>query len=114
MDKVSSGHGPAEVSQQLAQLFASRGWLNQRLKLDYQGSRYWVSCGPDAFVAYRVNQDWGQSPGAPGWPVCIVTLQRVFDESDLFDRPDVSDMRSPSPTAQDWLAILANGQFKLA
>ncbi|MBI2919368.1 MAG: hypothetical protein HYY01_15455 [Chloroflexi bacterium] len=116
MDNVHHSHpeeGAAYLSQ-LASLFASKGWLNQRLRISYQDQDYWLSCTSESFCAYLVNQDGGISPGAPGWPVCMVTKAHVFDESDRSVRSVGSDLLSSSPRAQDWLAIMSNGSFKMA
>lgn len=100
--------GPDNLAQQFSELFANKGWLNQKLRISYRDQRYWLSCTPDSFCAYRVNEDGGLGPGVPGWPVCMVTRDNVFDESRM---PAVS---MPAPGAQEWLSILSDGHFELA
>lgn len=103
-----TGRGdPASMSQQMVTLFAQRGWLNQDLRITYQDKRYRISCTPDLFYAYRINEDWGIGPGAPGWPVCIITKNYVFDESHVSEPP------TARLTSQDWLNILSNSSFEL-
>lgn len=101
-------NSPGALTQQFSALFASKDWLNKDLKISYQSKKYRLSCSQEMFLAYQVNDNWGISPGAPGWPVCIVTRDYVTDGS---SGPDPSSTRL---STGDWLNILAQGGFELA
>lgn len=96
-----------DVWRQLTGIFASRGWLNKELRIRYQDKGYWISCNEERFFAYRINENGGLGPGVPGWPVCIIGQDYVFDESEM------SALTSPRLSMHDWLNIIANDNFEL-
>lgn len=93
--------GPAEKKakatlQKFVGIFENKGWLNQTLRVRYQGRKYRIFCSQTGFVAYRINDYCGVSPGIPGWPVCFVTTDQILEEVDL------SEFASTEPGAQEW------------
>ena len=98
---------PMDVLRKFVGVFASKGWLNQTLRIEHRDRRYRIICSESEFFAYRINDYCGISPGFPGWPVCIVTPNQVIEDSDL------SPFASTEPSAQDWLHCIADCDFKL-
>ena len=98
---------PIDVLRQFAGIFRDRGWLNNEFRIRYRDKRYWVSCNEERFFAYRINENCGLSPGVPGWPVCMVCQDYLFDES------GISDLTPTRLSTQDWLSIMANNDFEL-
>lgn len=71
---------PARVLALIQKLFTQWGIYNQKLTLQHEGDEYAFSCHDQAFVVYRLLPAAGTSPGPPGWPVCLVTAERIIDE----------------------------------
>ena len=98
---------PPLLLQEFIHLFASRGWLNQTLRIRRGDRRYRITCSENGFFAYRINDAHGISPGFPGWPVCLVTPDRLTDDLER------SRFCSTEPDARDWLRLLAEGELDL-
>ncbi len=105
-DKATAGN-PAEVLQQLSRIFADKGWLNQSVRIKYGDKRYRIFCDGNDFVAYRINDRWGDSPGTPGWPVCIVKQDQIIENSQM------SSQAPAEPSARDWLNCLISGNIEV-
>lgn len=86
--------------QKFVGIFNSKGWLNKTLRIKYQGRKYRIHCSQTGFVAYRINDYCGLSPGIPGWPVCFVTPDQILEDVDL------SEFASTEPGAQEWLQTI--------
>ena len=98
---------PHDVLHKLIEIFASKGWLNKKLRIKYQNKRYWISRNAERFFAYQINENCGLGPGVPGWPVCTIRKDYVYDES------GIPDLTSTKLNMQDWLNIIANQNFEL-
>ena len=99
--------GPGDALHKLEEIFANEGLLNKNLRIKHQNKRYWISCDEDRFFAYQINENCGLGPGVPGWPVCIIRKDYVYDESEIPDFP------STKLNMHDWLDIIANKNFEL-
>ncbi len=71
---------PADLLSQIRDLFTRLGIDGRTLALTHQGGTYRVSCSEDTFVVYRTNCDIGGNHHVPGWPVCLVDRDNVFQE----------------------------------
>ena len=96
-----------DVMLQLTEIFGSKGWLGKDLRISHQDKRYRIACNEQRFLAYRINENCGLHPGVPGWPVCLVYQDYLFDESES------SGPTSVKLSIQDWVRIIANEDFKL-
>ena len=96
-----------DVLQKLLKIFTNKGWLNKNLKIKYQNKRYRISCNEERFFAYQINENCGISPGVPGWPVCIIKKDYIYDESGILD------FTSTVLTIHDWLNIMATEKFEV-
>ncbi len=95
------------VLQEFIDIFTVKGWLNQVLRVKKGDRKYRITCSETGFVAYRINDHHGLSPGIPGWPVCFVTPDRIMDDSAL------SKFASTEPNVRDWLQSLADNELEL-
>ncbi len=74
-------HGSAEgVFCRIRDTFRGMGLLGRNLVVEYEGNRYRVSCDEQAFMVYRVNDNGGLRHHVPGWPVCLVNSDMIFEE----------------------------------
>jgi hypothetical protein len=96
-----------DVLQTFIEIFESRGWLNQTIRIRLQERRYRISCTETGFVAYRINDHCGVSPGIPGWPVCFVTQDHMMEDSDM------SRFASNEPSILDWLRFITDSELEL-
>jgi hypothetical protein len=92
---------------QLVEACASRGWLNRNLRIRLKDARYRIFCSEAEFTAFRVNDNCGVSPGIPGWPVCIVSAERIIEDGRMKGFP------LAEPGAREWLASLSTGSIEL-
>jgi hypothetical protein len=88
---------PALILQEFIDCFTEKGWLNQVLRIQRGDRRYRIFCNETGFFAYRINENHGISPGIPGWPVCLVTAERILDDS------APSKFSSSEPEVREWL-----------
>lgn len=98
---------PLQVLCKLIELFTSLGLINKKVKIKHQDQDYWIFCNEEKFLAYKINENCGISPGLPGWPVCIIREDYVFDES------AVPELTFTNLKMHDWLSIIANQEFEL-
>ena len=100
---------PAELLQKIQDLFRELGLLGQRVELVHQGQKYLACCDDLSFSIYRLLEHCHIPPGAPGWPVCLVTEETVIDET---SPPHLKeDEFSCQLTLQEWL-LMIEGMFR--
>jgi hypothetical protein len=97
---------PCDFLRKFTEIFDSKGWLNKKLRIKYQSKRYWISCNEERVFAYEINETCGLGPGVPGWPVCLVEKDYVYDES------QISALTPTELNTDDWLNIIANQKFE--
>ena len=100
------GHSQ-EVLRNLVGVFESKGWLDQTLRIRHRDRRYRIFCSRKKFLAYRINDNCHVRHGFPGWPVCIITVDQIIDDSEMSRFP------SAEPSARDWLRCIHDGDFDL-
>jgi len=71
---------PHLVFAHVRKVFHELGILGSSLSLEYEGVSYRVSCDDNAFMVYRVNSNSGMRHHVPGWPVCLVNSDTIFEE----------------------------------
>ncbi|MBM3302117.1 MAG: hypothetical protein FJY85_19470 [Deltaproteobacteria bacterium] len=71
---------PAAIFERIRREFRNWGIVGRNLLLEHQGVRYRVSCDEKAFMVYRVNESGSSRHHVPGWPVCLVSADMVFEE----------------------------------
>ncbi len=98
---------PVDVMRDFVLVFTDKGWLNRTLRIKRSGRQYRIICNETQFFAYRINDQCAGPHGFPGWPVCIVTHERILEDSEMCGFP------STEPSVQDWLCCLADGDFEV-
>ncbi len=98
---------PRDVLLKLIEIFTSKGWLNKNLRIKYQNKSYKISCDEERFFAYQINENIGPGSGVPGWPVCIIKKDYIYDESGILDFTPVA------LSIHDWLNIMTTQNFEV-
>ena len=98
---------PAEILQEFVNVFANKGWLNKLVRIKHRERNYRISCNESGFIAYRINDNHGVSPGIPGWAVCIIDSDRIVEDSEL------SAFTSTEPSARDWLVCISQDDLEV-
>jgi hypothetical protein len=95
---------PAALLRRIQALFKDLGIFGKTLTLSHQDVDYRVKCDEGAFTIYRLVEQCHLPPGAPGWPVCLVTAETSIDES---SPPHLADDEFASGlTIAEWLDLL--------
>ncbi|AEB10389.1 hypothetical protein [Desulfobacca acetoxidans] len=95
---------PTRLLHRLQELFQQWGIYKQRLIVNHEGENYLIACDEEAFVVYRLLPAHGKSPGAPGWPVCLLTANTMADECS--PPHDGEDHFASRLSLADWLVII--------
>jgi hypothetical protein len=104
--KRSRRKAAGDMLREFVGLFENRGWLERTIRIRRRGIDYTVFCSRTQFLAYRLNDRWGLSPGIPGWPVCCIDEEAAFHDSEF-------SAFSSEPGTGDWLACIANDDFEV-
>ena len=96
-----------DILEKFVEVFASKGWLNKRLRIMHRERRYRIFCCETQFVAQRINDTCTASWGFPCWAVCIVTQDQIIEDSRM------SGFASIEPGVHEWLRCLAEEDFKI-
>jgi hypothetical protein len=102
-----SGQKPVEVLRKFVDVFAGKGWLNQGLRIVHRDRRYRVFCSETKFIAHRINDHGAISWGFPCWAVCMVTDDRIIEDSHL------SNFASLEPGVHEWLRCIDEEDFEI-
>jgi hypothetical protein len=96
-----------DILHQLIDAFTHKGWLNQTIRIRLHDREYRIFCNEREFLAYRINEHCGVGHGFPGWIVCVVTNDKVIDNSMM------SHFESTEPSANEWLHCIADDDSEL-
>jgi len=102
-----SGPRPVDVLQKFVDVFAGKGWLNKGVRIVHREKRYRIFCSETKFIAQRINEHCAVSWGFPCWAVCMVTVERIIEDSHL------SGFASAEPGVKDWLRCIAEEDFEI-
>ena len=102
-----SDKDPMDVLREFVGIFATKGWLNQGLRIMHRDRRYRIFCSESEFFAYRINDHCGVSWGFPGWVVCMITQDRIIEDSSM------CAFTSDEPSVHEWLCCITDGDFEL-
>jgi hypothetical protein len=73
---------PSERLDIIREFFHQRGLFDQNLEISLEGQAYRLVCDDRAFAVFRLNQNQGLPPGNPGWMVCRLDRDSLFEECD--------------------------------
>lgn len=96
--------GPAEQLDKVREFFRARGLLGKKLNLQVGGQTYRLVCDDRALAVFRVNERKGLPPGNPGWMVCRLDRDSLFEEC---ASPGLNQCQLACPhTLRDWLELV--------
>jgi hypothetical protein len=95
---------PSETLEKIRRKFGGLGISHQDLTVDVSGVSYRISLDSESFVVYRVNHCRGHKHHVPGWPVCLVTRDAIFQECS--DEGLGADHCSCGVTIEQWIEIM--------
>jgi hypothetical protein len=85
------------------EFFAQRGLLGRRLTVEREGRTYRLFCDQRSFSVHRINPHRGLPPGNPGWLVCRLDAEGLFEEA---GSPELARCRlACGHKLADWLEL---------
>lgn len=103
-DSLSLDIPPPELLALLQKIFREWEAFEKPFTLSYQGHTFLVACDAHSFTIYRLNPHCHVPPGAPGWPVCLITADMAVDEACA---PHLEEDEFASHlTLKDWLDLI--------
>lgn len=103
--KVRTGRSPGHLFAEIRSRFLEWGILGNCLSLEYRGATYRISCDEKAFMVYRVNTGSASRHHVPGWPVCLVSSDLMFEECGSAGFAD--DHYSCDLDIDSWVALVS-------
>jgi hypothetical protein len=95
---------PSETLEKIRRKFDGLGICHQDLTVDVSGVSFRISLDSESFVVYRVNHCRGDKHHMPGWPVCLVTRDAIFQECS--DEELGTDHCSCGVSIEQWMEIV--------
>ena len=93
-----------DLLARIKEVFVRLEIFGRPLDLEYEGELYRVSCNEESFMVYRVNGNTSLRHHVPGWPVCLVDSETIFEER---SSPDLGDDHCATGADIDkWLEII--------
>lgn len=77
----------SETFHKVHQLFKDLNLLNREIVLEFSGHSYKARCDETSFMVYRTHNNIGPRSHVPGWPVCLITHDTIFEECSSSDEP---------------------------
>ncbi len=95
---------PSERLERVREFFRQRGLYGQSLVLSHGDQTYRLICDERALAVFRVNHNQGLPPGNPGWMVCRLDNDSLFEECGA---PGLAQCKLACPhSLQDWLEFV--------
>jgi hypothetical protein len=95
---------PGERLDLVREFFRCRGLFGQSLELKCEEQTYRLICDERAMAVFRVNRNQVLPPGNPGWMVCRLDNDSLFEEC---AEPGLAECRLSCPNSlQDWLELV--------
>ncbi len=98
---------PSETLTKIRGRFQGSGLDRYNITVVVGDISYRITFDPDSFVVYRINHCKGHKHHVPGWPVCLVTKDAIFEE--CLDASLGSDHCSCNLSIDQWLEIAETG-----
>ncbi len=106
MRNMSNKPEPHELFPKILALFQGVGAVGQNLCIERSGSRYRVFCDEKGLIIYRIVESAGTRHHVPGWPVCIVSHDHIFEEASLTCGENHHFVREPE--LEEWLELISD------
>lgn len=95
---------PAEMLGQIQKKFQEWGIFGKEILLEHSGAQYKICCDEHAFIIYKLNNSNGPKHHVPGWPVCLVDSDAIFEEC---SSPELgSDHFACGVAIEKWLLLV--------
>ena len=101
---------PSKALEDIRRKIEDFGAEERRIELEHEGCFYRIVLNSDSFVVYRVNHCSGHRHHVPGWPVCLITKDSIFQE--CFDLDIGMNHSKCGITIDQWLEIALKGLNK--
>jgi len=95
---------PSETLNKIRKRFNELDRDRRDVIVEVGGISYRIAFNPDSFVVYRINHCKGHRHPVPGWPVCLVTNDTLFEECSGSGQG--TDHCSCNVTIDEWLEIV--------
>jgi len=95
---------PSETLNKIRKRFNELDRDRRDVIVEVGGISYRIAFNPDSFVVYRINHCKGHRHHVPGWPVCLVTNDTLFEECSGSGLG--TDHCSCNVTIDEWLEIV--------
>lgn len=102
---------PSEALGKIKERFKELGLKEHDFTVEVRGVCYRMALDTESFVVYRINHCKGHKHHVPGWPVCLVTRDSIFEE--CFDAGLGADHCSCGVSIDQWLEIVQEQGQKL-
>lgn len=97
---------PSEALGKITERFKELSLKGNEFTVEVRGVYYRMALDTDSFVVYRINHCKGNKHHVPGWPVCVVTKDAIFEE--CFHGGSTADHCSCDVTIEQWLEIIGD------
>jgi hypothetical protein len=95
---------PKIIFSRIRDTFRARGLLGSPISVEYAGCAYRISCDESHFMVYRVSENSHLRHHVPGWPVCLVNTDTIFEECSVSGL--ATDHCACDVTVEKWLEII--------
>ncbi len=95
---------PSETLNKIRKRFNELDRDRHDVIVEVGGVSYRIALNPDSFVVYRFYHCKGHRHHVPGWPVCLVTNDTLFEECSGSGLG--TDHCSCNVTIDEWLEIV--------
>jgi hypothetical protein len=93
-----------DLLARIREMFTRLDIFGRPLSLEYGGDLYRIRCTEESFMVYRVNGAVSPRHHVPGWPVCLVDSETIFEEH---SSPDLGhDHCAVGANIDKWLEII--------
>ncbi|MFH0959418.1 MAG: hypothetical protein V1897_12010 [Pseudomonadota bacterium] len=99
---------PSEALEEIKRRFNELGIDKSQFNIELGGDCYRMTLDSECFVVYRINRCKGHNHHVPGWPVCLVTRETIFEESSNLESK--TDHCACEITIDQWLGIVEKGR----
>lgn len=103
-DLVKMSKAPSKAFEQILELFERLNLLDRELSIDLTGGSYKVRCDKNCFMVYRIHRNVGPRSHVPGWPVCLVNHDTIFEECSSTQGSD--DCFNCGISLDNWMGII--------
>ena len=98
---------PSETFNRVYELLKSMNLVNKEIVVELSGHSYKARCDETSFMVFRVHNNLGPRSHVPGWPVCLITRDTIFEECCASEDPSVDSFHCQTGL-DSWIEIIAS------